>query len=176
VNSLNAGQIRSMFDYVDIESATKVVEDSVGLGLPLIGPDSTTLLERIRSSVIRLSAGDLGRLKEAARLAREDWRDVLLAAGFGTDVRAHASWQPRRLLPSDRAAWRAGKNDVRVQYALGSKVECRLHRGRMAIGDVADLLTLEPEPRYLVGLDGGRVMEVRQSAIRSREPGAGNAG
>jgi hypothetical protein len=34
-------------------------------------------------------------------LAKIDSRDVLVAAGFGNDVRAHESWFPERLPPPE---------------------------------------------------------------------------
>ena len=53
-------------------------------------------LDRIRFAALKLSGGDLGRLRhwiaEAERGDQVDWRDVVSAAGFGDRVEAHASW------------------------------------------------------------------------------------
>lgn len=51
-------------------------------------------LERIRFAVLKLSNGRLDRLRDAIREAHIDWRDVLMAAGFGESVSAHESWMP----------------------------------------------------------------------------------
>jgi len=51
-------------------------------------------LERIRFAVLKLSRGRADRLRHAIREAHLDWRDVLMAAGFGLSVDAHRSWMP----------------------------------------------------------------------------------
>ncbi len=38
--------------------------------------------------------GQLDKLEEAIKLAQIDWRDLLMAAGFGHDVEAHLKWLP----------------------------------------------------------------------------------
>jgi hypothetical protein len=49
------------------------------------------LLERVRIAVLKLSHGDLNALQQAIDL---DWRDALVAAGFGDDIKAYESWWP----------------------------------------------------------------------------------
>lgn len=51
-------------------------------------------LDRIRLACIKLSAGVMAFLEEAVELANVDWRDVLVAAGFGDDPTAHERWRP----------------------------------------------------------------------------------
>jgi len=51
-------------------------------------------IERIQVAALKLSGGDFAALIEAVRIANIDWRDVLVAAGFGHDTRAHESWWP----------------------------------------------------------------------------------
>ena len=50
-------------------------------------------LERIRFAVLKLSDGSMDRLRQAIALAKLDFRDVLMGAGFG-DVHAHETWWP----------------------------------------------------------------------------------
>jgi len=38
------------------------------------------------------SNGDIKKLKTAAKLAKTDWRDLLVNAGFAEDVNAHNIW------------------------------------------------------------------------------------
>jgi hypothetical protein len=51
-------------------------------------------MERIRFSVLKLSNGDMKKLVDAIELAKVDWRDLFMAAGFGEDPQAHKKWQP----------------------------------------------------------------------------------
>jgi hypothetical protein len=51
-------------------------------------------IERIRFAALKLCRGDLSALQRAVGLAKKDWRDVLVAAGFESDVAAHRSWWP----------------------------------------------------------------------------------
>jgi hypothetical protein len=42
--------------------------------------------------VLKISNGDQDKLLEAVLLAKRDWRDVLVWAGFANDLDAHAQW------------------------------------------------------------------------------------
>ena len=65
-----------------------------GDNLPFLEPKHARMAERIRFAVLKLSAGDLDRLRRAVTEAQVDWRDMLVAAGFGNDLRAHKRWKP----------------------------------------------------------------------------------
>ena len=60
-------------------------------------------LERIRFAALKLSNGDLGELRQAVQIAGIDWRDVLVAAGFGHDLRAHERWFPAETQSESRS-------------------------------------------------------------------------
>jgi hypothetical protein len=49
-------------------------------------------LERVRFAVLKMSKGDIERLRRAVKLAQEDWRDAFLAAGFEVSTTAHKVW------------------------------------------------------------------------------------
>lgn len=49
-------------------------------------------LERIHFAVLKLSEGNIEKLKHEIKEATIDWRDVLMAADFGTVVDAHVKW------------------------------------------------------------------------------------
>jgi len=49
-------------------------------------------VERIQLAVLKLSNGDADKFLAAVKLAQIDWRDVLVAAGFGEDLEAHSNW------------------------------------------------------------------------------------
>ena len=51
-------------------------------------------MDRIRLAAIKLSNGVYAKLVEAVSLANTDWRDLLMAAGFGYDIDAHNKWVP----------------------------------------------------------------------------------
>ncbi|MDH3282227.1 MAG: hypothetical protein OEQ18_14015, partial [Gammaproteobacteria bacterium] len=51
-------------------------------------------MERLRFAVLKLSEGEIDRLVQAIELAQVDWRDLLMAAGFGQDIEAHNQWNP----------------------------------------------------------------------------------
>ena len=48
--------------------------------------------ERIQIAAIRCADGALTRLAGAVDQANRDWRDLLMGAGFGHDIKAHLKW------------------------------------------------------------------------------------
>jgi hypothetical protein len=50
--------------------------------------------ERERFAALRLSGGKLDKLNEAVALAKSDYRDLLLAAGFAAHEEKHQRWWP----------------------------------------------------------------------------------
>lgn len=56
---------------------------------------------RLRIAAISASKGRLDWLTAAADLARIDYRDLLMAAGFGHDIHAHEIWKPDWEPPDD---------------------------------------------------------------------------
>ncbi len=74
--------------------------------------------ERFRFAALRLSNGDLRKLEQAVELAKRDWRDLLMAAGFGEDVTAHERWRPTRpRTAEDVADELRPQRDERLQQA-----------------------------------------------------------
>jgi hypothetical protein len=65
-----------------------------GNNLPFWEKRDEFQLERIRFAALKLSRGDIEKLREAIKLAQTDWRDLLVAAGFAHDVNAHKRWSP----------------------------------------------------------------------------------
>ena len=49
-------------------------------------------MERIRFAVLKLGAKTDSAFDSAILLAKTDWRDLLMAAGFGEDLEAHNRW------------------------------------------------------------------------------------
>jgi len=73
-----------------------MIAERCGADLPLsshMGSDPAGF-DRIRFAVLKLSRGDLERLSREIEGAHLDWRDTLMAAGFGEDTHAHLRWTP----------------------------------------------------------------------------------
>jgi hypothetical protein len=51
-------------------------------------------MDRCRFAALRVSGGDWQKLHSAVRLAKTDWRDLLVVAGFADDPQAHLRWTP----------------------------------------------------------------------------------
>jgi hypothetical protein len=79
----------------DRETVRAILLEECGESLPLAGnPDQ---IERIQLAVLKVSRGEAGKFLETAALAQMDWRDVLMAAGFGSDVEVHIGWAEKTL-------------------------------------------------------------------------------
>ena len=63
----------------------------------LLHSSSEDAIERIQLAVLKLSTGEVDKFLAAAELAQLDWRDVLVAAGFGNDLNAHQKWAEKLL-------------------------------------------------------------------------------
>ena len=78
----------------DRDEVERLLREECADNLPLWVETTPEGLERIRFAVLKLSNGDITALREHIRIAQIDWRDVLVAAGFGHDPRAHEAWAP----------------------------------------------------------------------------------
>jgi hypothetical protein len=76
------------------ETASALLANECGTNLPFCANQAPAGLNRIRIAAIKLSNGDLEKLKNAVELAKRDWRDLLVAAGFAHDIHAHEEWLP----------------------------------------------------------------------------------
>ncbi len=72
--------------------ARKLLAEECGANLPFLKGADAVELERYRFAALKLSNGTLDGLRQAIELAKADWRDLLVAAGFGHDVNAHKAW------------------------------------------------------------------------------------
>jgi hypothetical protein len=74
--------------------AIRLLVEECGNNLPFCEHSNERDLERFRFAALKLSGGDLSRLRDAVELAKIDWRDLLVAAGFADDTQAHEHWIP----------------------------------------------------------------------------------
>ena len=138
--------------------------------LPLIGtPATPTSLERLRFAAIRVSGGELARLREAIEIAQIDWRDLLMAAEFGTDTRTHERWEPRVFDASVAERWKTSMISG-VAFRPGDRVTLVWGAARGHRGTVTALIGLEPEARYTVRLDGGEDAPAFQKMLGPSAP------
>jgi hypothetical protein len=87
-------RVRALFAPGEQAEAERVLVQGCDPNLLSIGHTNTAELNRIWFAVLKLSEGNLGKLREAVALAQRDYRDVLLWSGFGDDVHAHEAWTP----------------------------------------------------------------------------------
>ena len=89
--------VQRMFGLRHRAQAVALLEAECGADLPFQEKASPESLERIRFAVLQLASGSFAKLEQAIASAKQDWRDVLVAAGFGEDVDAHTAWARRYL-------------------------------------------------------------------------------
>jgi len=79
-------------DYSMRNFVRDILVNECGDNIPFCEDHTPEDMDRIRFSVLKLSAGDLNKLGQAVDLAKLDWRDLFMAAGFGYDTNAHNDW------------------------------------------------------------------------------------
>ena len=89
-------RITFLFSAAQREQARTLLQDECGNNLPFCKNENEFQMERIRFAALKLSGGNLNRLQKAVQLAKKDWRDLLVAAGFADDINLHRSWIPER--------------------------------------------------------------------------------
>ena len=83
-----------LFAPADRAEAERLLVNQCGNNLPFLDKSDEHQLERFRFAAMKLSQGQLDGLRRAIALAKTDWRDLLMAAGFGEDISAHERWWP----------------------------------------------------------------------------------
>ena len=77
----------------DLQSrVVDILENECADNLPFLENESSESLERFRFAVLKLGKSNISKLEDAIELAKEDWRDLLVAAKFANSVEAHRSW------------------------------------------------------------------------------------
>ena len=79
--------------------ATELLTGECGRNLPGCEHSNEVQLEQIRFAALKLSKGDLGRLKATIEQAKVDWRDIVLWAGFAWRAGAYKRWLPKSRFP-----------------------------------------------------------------------------
>ena len=60
--------------------------------MPFLETETDDGLKRVRFAALKLSEGNMEKLHRAVKLAKTDWRDFPVAAGFADSVHAHKHW------------------------------------------------------------------------------------
>jgi hypothetical protein len=84
--------VNQLFGPDDRAIACRLLAEHCGANLPFLKNADSVELERYRFAALKLSNGTVDGLGRAIELAKTDWRDLLVAAGFGSDVNAHKAW------------------------------------------------------------------------------------
>lgn len=93
-------RLKTLFPTADRAAAERLLVERCGSDLPALQGLTAVGLERFRFAALKLSGGTIAGLQRAIELANTDWRDLLMAAGFGEDATAHTTWRPTRA-PAD---------------------------------------------------------------------------
>jgi len=89
-----ADLIDKLFSIKDRDEVRHLLEIECAENIPFCENSDKYDMDRIRISVLKLCDGNMDKLVEAIELAQIDWRDLLMAAGFGHDTQAHNKWSP----------------------------------------------------------------------------------
>ena len=85
-------RVEMVFHGEDARIAAEMLEGECGNNVPFCEEYDSAQMERIRFAALKVSEGKLETLREAVELAKIDWRDLLMWAGFGNNVNAHKRW------------------------------------------------------------------------------------
>jgi hypothetical protein len=89
-------RVDALFLSEDREPAIALLYEQCGNNLPFLEKADMYELERFRFAALKYSDGNFSMLEDAVKLAQVDWRDLLMATGFG-NVDAHRKWEPKPL-------------------------------------------------------------------------------
>lgn len=80
-----------------IDEVSQLLEEQCGQNLPYCENDTPESLQRFRFAALKASSGKMDGLIEAVELAKMDWRDLLVLAGFANNLEAHEKWAKKIL-------------------------------------------------------------------------------
>ncbi len=153
--------ISILFDTEDYESVILMLDE-----LPR---DGRQPFLRLKLAAIRRSGGSLQRLESAVELGKQDFRDLLMSAGFG-DPNAHLRWVPRPFHKRDADRWLAGGQIEGVKFGPYEDAwYLTTIRRRKKDAKIISLYALEPTVIYLVRYLSGKEELVAQNNLVKRE-------
>jgi hypothetical protein len=84
-----------LFPPEEQERVRVILVDECGHNIPGFRKAGSLDIERLRFAALKVSEGRMDKLSEAVDLAKIDFRDLLMWAGFG-DLESYKSWIPGR--------------------------------------------------------------------------------
>ena len=93
LSAITGSVVARLFSPEYRREAVRLLEEECSDNLPFCENSDANALERIRFAVLKISEGDIARLRDAIKIAQQDWRDTLMGAGFGYSVTAHKQWE-----------------------------------------------------------------------------------
>ena len=90
-------RVNLLFNESERQAVIKLIKEACGSNLPFCENTTPEQSERIPFAVLKLSEGNFAKLERAILIAKSDWRDVLVASGFGNSVTIHNEWWPNKL-------------------------------------------------------------------------------
>ena len=84
--------VNQLFLDEDRQLVVGLLVNQCGNNLPLLEKSNSIDLERYRFAVLKLCAGNFGKLEQQVQLAKSDWREMLVVAGFANDIEEHQKW------------------------------------------------------------------------------------
>jgi hypothetical protein len=94
VSSETEKRIALLFPPDERARVRAILSEECGINLPFLQNFDDVKLERFQFAALKLSEGKIDKLNSAVALAKRDWRDLLVAAGFANDIHAHLLWLP----------------------------------------------------------------------------------
>jgi hypothetical protein len=87
-------RIEALFPPGSRNEDAEILQDQCATNLPSLEGLNEFELERFRFAALKVSAGDIEKLRKAIELAKKDWRDLLMASGFASDPTSHKRRDP----------------------------------------------------------------------------------
>ena len=84
--------VEELFSEKEALLVKELLINECGSNVPFCENRTSSQMDRIRLATLKLSNGSVLELKSAIKEACTDWRDLLMAAGFGHDTEAHKKW------------------------------------------------------------------------------------
>lgn len=81
----------------NIDDVIRLLEEQCGQNLPYCENETPESLQRLQFAALKASSGKMDALIEAVDLAKLDWRDLLVWAGFANNLEAHEVWAKKIL-------------------------------------------------------------------------------
>ncbi len=78
------------------EKVIKLLENECADNLPFLEDSTPESIERFRFAVLKIGKRNLSKIETAIDLAKQDWRDLLVAAKFANSVETHKLWSKNK--------------------------------------------------------------------------------